>query len=1296
MPSQSFKVGEMLNKRTQNTKTWMNFDGSFTTEIHSGVVHFEDENGNLQNINTDLMDEADFDSIDIPVAREGKEKFREAKTKAKADKAKNKLNRDNFDYQGLFVPFESKIPRNFKKGYTIGKGQNKLTFKPMGASSSKGYVEEGKKNEIQYQDAWNDTDVILEITPDGIKETMILKTDRAPLTFSFEIDGQIEDDLTAGALKLSPAWLEDANKERRDVSQAIRREGEITYIDLVADVEGLVYPIEIDPTVTIQGASQIQDTYVSNYFSFVNSNMSATNSIMVGSSSNETGRGLFKIDLSSIVGKVTSATLNTKVTGVFSQTDNTTFNVHEVLQPFNISTVTWNNQPSIGADIYGTTTRQSTGPMNFNITTLIDKWVSGQSVNNGLMIKALYESHIDNGKVIVSTESTTVSDRPNLSITYNQAPTAPTVTAPNGGETWNSSHTVEWLGSTDSDSTLTTYNHGNGTNNTFSIQAGQKRGYKFSSTNDILKEIQFGFQNLANYVSNNVIVGLYEVETNGVPSQFIVGVNPTIQGSGTYRQFTATFEQIIVPNKEYVVVIEIVGGSTTTFDISGTTLTGTMWVVNSGTTWGTSTYTPWSLVKTTTYKNIRYQIQLSTDNGVNWSDIVALTTAGATQYVHDFINAPQSSTSKIRIRAYDGSSYGPWDESNGVFSIVHNTAPNAPTNLTPITTKDRAGIIRFAWTHNDPENDAQSKFDLDYRVQGSPTWINVTQNTINQYYDLPAGTLPRGTIEWRVRTYDQADLSGPYSDIKTFLAGDKPAKPTTLSPVDGSTVSVSMPTVQWSSVGQVGYTLKVLDATKTTTLWETTQTSNNKAHTIGYDLENQTNYTIQLTIRNSDGITSDVEESDIYVSYTPPAKGQVVAVADNVRGALSIDITHLTPAGTVPNVSSNEIYRRKKGETEWERIAENVLTQTDAGNLYPNPILMNYVGKVAGSLVENPHVFKSYGTTGLLVPSSTSWIERADSKISALDGSSYSSLVNTNGSYIQHLFSFNLIEGIERALGFKIPASDTAGKVAWLKANVSAITANWHGFGSGPLGNKASLAYWVASTSTWNTPQTHSLSSVAKLTMSRNSTSHNIADYVDSNGSLHSIAYAEPSNGTTASIISTDYVELLTSMNVTGKKGSFVDYTTAFGVEYEYFVREIGENGTYTDTDIVSGSVKFESAQLALTTDYSKWVKMKKGASRNKDKSIERVLSEFAGRPQAMAEYGEHDKWMANVSFLIFDVEELNMLDYLIDSRETLLYRDNFGKREFVSVAGYSSEDHPSGWWNVSLTADKVYFVEVI
>jgi hypothetical protein len=922
MPTQSFKVGEMLNKRTKNTKTWINFDGSYTTEINSGDVHFEDESGNLQNINTDLMDEADFDSIDVPVAKEGKEKFKEAKEKAKADKKANKLNRDNYDFQGLFVPFETKIPRNFKKGYTIGKGQDKLTFKPVGASPAVGYIN-GQKNVIDYQDAWNDTDVTLEITPNGIKETMILKTDRAPFAFTFEVVGGITDELTAGTLKLSPAWLEDANKEKRDVSQTIRRDGEQTFIDLVADVEGLVYPIEIDPTVIIQptNATAGKDSYVSSASS--TTNYATIGSMGIGrNSSGDIFRSLIQFDLSSIpIGSVvTDAKLGLVVqngSGTFP-----TISVHKVTQSWLENTVTWSNVPTYDTTILSSVADVPITPtaLTFNgLSQIVNDFINGAIPNNGFLLKATDET-VNNNRSLSSSDAGGANS-PKLTITYNQPPTAPTVTAPNGGETWNSSHMVAWNPATDVEEIKTVLFNSGGTQYSYSPSKAFGQTYTIENTGRI-KSVSF-------FPNNNVTLSytLYVKNVVGnLPGSTILGsqvVSNKVLTAG--QKFETVFDIPINVTAGQRVAFHVViqtgnvaingfngdgyaGGNAFEGDSTGLTIDHWFEVIEGA---------------TTTQNLLKYQIQLTTD-GTNWSDIVALTTAGATQYIYDFINKPQTSIAKIRIRAYDGSAYGPWDESNGVFSIIHNVAPTAPTNLTPVTVKDRALVTRFAWQHNDPNTDAQSKFDLDYRLQGFTTWINVTQNTINQYYDLPANTLPRGTIEWRVRTYDQSDLSGPYSELKTFLAGDKPATPTTLSPTDGSIVSVSNPTVEWSSVGQVGYNLKVVDVTELTTMWEVEQTSNNKAHTVGYSLENETDYVIQLTIRNTDGLSSDIEKSEIQVSYTPPAKA--VVSTSKGEGIITLSIDNPVPVGTEPNVSYNSIFRRKQGETEFIRIETNIPT----------------------------------------------------------------------------------------------------------------------------------------------------------------------------------------------------------------------------------------------------------------------------------------------------------------------------------------------------------------------------------
>ncbi|WP_251025341.1 hypothetical protein [Bacillus sp. ISL-57] len=191
--------------------------------------------------------------------------------------------------------------------------------------------------------------------------------------------------------------------------------------------------------------------------------------------------------------------------------------------------------------------------------------------------------------------------------------------------------------------------------------------------------------------------------------------------------------------------------------------------------------------------------------------------------------------------------------------------------------------------------------------------------------------------------------------------------------------------------------------------------------------------------------------------------------------------------------------------------------------------IANFEGKVSGSTLENPHIMKrtQYGATGnenvLLSPSSFplesdgniyGYVTKLDGGLTALSNSK-------NGNIAQHLFSFDLIAEVERQIG-RIPRQDVAGKVQWLKDNLSGLTFNWYGLGNGVGGNRSNIAIWRVDTQVWDSITTNTNSSVGKLFI--NSTQFTLR--VDPNGFIHFIAYAEASDGVTPSIINTDYAEL--------------------------------------------------------------------------------------------------------------------------------------------------------------------------
>jgi hypothetical protein len=175
--------------------------------------------------------------------------------------------------------------------------------------------------------------------------------------------------------------------------------------------------------------------------------------------------------------------------------------------------------------------------------------------------------------------------------------------------------------------------------------------------------------------------------------------------------------------------------------------------------------------------------------------------------------------------------------------------------------------------------------------------------------------------------------------------------------------------------------------------------------------------------------------------------------------------------------------------------------------------------------------------TSLLAPTGP-WSEFSSAGyglVSTLNGSAANTSGLTNGNIAQQLFSFDLIAIVERKYNVTIPGANVAEKVTWLKANVTKLTGNWHGYGSGPSGNKATVSAWNVTGSQWNNSGSHVGSGVLAIT--RNSTpssgaGYAIADRIDANGFCHFLAYADASNGTIASTINTDYIELIVEANV--------------------------------------------------------------------------------------------------------------------------------------------------------------------
>lgn len=201
----------------------------------------------------------------------------------------------------------------------------------------------------------------------------------------------------------------------------------------------------------------------------------------------------------------------------------------------------------------------------------------------------------------------------------------------------------------------------------------------------------------------------------------------------------------------------------------------------------------------------------------------------------------------------------------------------------------------------------------------------------------------------------------------------------------------------------------------------------------------------------------------------------------------------------------------------------------------------DFAGKIAASVAVNGNISKrtAYGTTGgntsLLTPATFAIEASQDEydRIKTLDGSLTSPSNSTNGAISQQLFSFDLIKILTDRYGNAIWQGKTvlADKVALAKTIITNIGASWYGYGSGPNGNKSTFTCWNAGNSSWyngggitGTP--------SQPTLHAFNPGSGVSGYIDANGFINYIAYADASNGTIASTINTDSIEIVVEVNV--------------------------------------------------------------------------------------------------------------------------------------------------------------------
>ncbi|WP_158887113.1 DNRLRE domain-containing protein [Amycolatopsis anabasis] len=333
------RAGEQVERRTATTKSYRLADGRTEVEVSAGPVHYRDAAGNWQEIDTRIA------GVD---ARSG---FAFASERGL--------------YRSYFGAGSDRMVK-----FQLGERQVELGLD----GPARGLAPKVDGNSISYPDAAGDADVAYEVTPQALKEKIVL--DKAPATAAFtfslrmagveakqQVDGSIAFYRQGGegpALFFMPKpFMYDSRDSATSpygkaysdkVTQTLKQEGDRFVIVVTADDEWLragdrKFPVVIDPTIKIQPTpTQSQDV-------MINSDAPGTNydgnwRLSVGATTSSVARSLLKFDLAGIPAgtRLDSAQLQT-----YYDQDHTTgandvaIEARRVTAPWTENTATWNS-----------------------------------------------------------------------------------------------------------------------------------------------------------------------------------------------------------------------------------------------------------------------------------------------------------------------------------------------------------------------------------------------------------------------------------------------------------------------------------------------------------------------------------------------------------------------------------------------------------------------------------------------------------------------------------------------------------------------------------------------------------------------------------------------------------------------------------------------------------------------------------------------------------------------------------------------------------------------------------------
>lgn len=160
--------------------------------------------------------------------------------------------------------------------------------------------------------------------------------------------------------------------------------------------------------------------------------------------------------------------------------------------------------------------------------------------------------------------------------------------------------------------------------------------------------------------------------------------------------------------------------------------------------------------------------------------------------------------------------------------------------------------------------------------------------------------------------------------------------------------------------------------------------------------------------------------------------------------------------------------------------------------------------------------------------------------------------------------------------------------------------------------------------------------------------------------------------------------------------GTFVDYSPRSETEYQYKAIAIAANGTSRESEIEIGIIRLNQVILEVATNPDLWVSLLLDPQKKFSKNLDKQSMKFLGRVLPAAEFGPGEEKTLDLSFTVYDFEDLERLEQIIDARQPVLYRDRRRRRMFITIDGMDVTDQQPDFYSVSFKADQNDYKEEV